>query len=84
LLALSTLQRAHLTFSSHTLASHGGAAGNAHGACRVVFHQGEDVALFREPTVAADSALARFLASRTKQYQTNDVSQIGVNPCAKP
>lgn len=63
LLALSTSQPAHLTFSLHTLASHGGAAGIAHDGWGVAFYQGEDVALFREPTAAADSALVRFLES---------------------
>lgn len=64
LLALSTSQPAHLTFSLHILASHGGAAGIAHHGWDVAFSQGEDVALFREPTAAADNALVRFLELR--------------------
>jgi predicted glutamine amidotransferase len=61
LLALSSAQSVRLTFSLHTLASHGGAAGIAHDGWGVAFYQGEDVALFREPGAAADSALVRFL-----------------------
>jgi predicted glutamine amidotransferase len=61
LLAVSSSQPAELTFSLHTLASHGGAAGIAHDGWGVAFYQGADVALFREPTAAADSALVRFL-----------------------
>jgi predicted glutamine amidotransferase len=61
LLAVSSSQPARLTFSLHTLASHGGAAGIAHDGWGVAFYQGADVALFREPAAAADSALVRFL-----------------------
>ena len=61
LLPLSTSQPAQLTFSLHTLASHGGAAGVAHDGWGVASYQGTDVELFREPSAAADSALVRLL-----------------------
>ncbi len=61
LLAVSSSQPAELTFSLRALASHGGAAGIAHDGWGVAFYQGADVALFREPKAAADSALVRFL-----------------------
>ena len=64
LLALSSSQPAQLTFSLHTLASRGGGGGTAHDGWGVAFYQGEDVALFREPAAAADSALVRFLESQ--------------------
>lgn len=61
LLAVSTSQPTRLTFSLHRLASHGSTAGLAHDGWGVAFYQGTDVALFREPAAAADSALVRFL-----------------------
>lgn len=61
LLAVSTSQPTRLTFSLHRLAQHGSVAGLAHDGWGVAFYQGSDVALFREPTAAADSALVRFL-----------------------
>lgn len=61
LLALSTSQPTRLTFSLHTLASHGGEAGNMRDGWGVAFYQGEDVALFREPLAASGSALVRYL-----------------------
>lgn len=61
LLALSTSQPARLTFSLHTLASRGGLAGGTHDGWGVAFYQGEDVALFREPSAAEGSALVSFL-----------------------
>ena len=64
LLALSSSRPAHLTFSLQTLAAHGGAAGSTHDGWGVAFYQGKDVALFREPSAAADSALVRFLESQ--------------------
>ena len=63
LLALSTSHSARLTFSLHTLAAHGGEAGNMRDGWGVAFYQGDDVALFREPRAAADSALVRYLES---------------------
>ena len=64
LLALSTSQPVRLTFSLHTLASRGGEAGTAHDGWGVAFYQGADVALFREPRAAGDSALVRYLETQ--------------------
>ncbi len=64
LLALSTSQPARLTFSLHTLASHGGEGGKAADGWGVAFYQGEDVALFREPMAAGNSALVRYLETQ--------------------
>ncbi len=61
LLAVSSALPARLTFSLQTLASHGNATGRAQDGWGVAFYAGEDVALFREPGAAADSALVRFL-----------------------
>jgi len=61
LLALSSSTPARLTFSLQTLAARGGASGSSHDGWGVAFYQGNDVALFREPAAAADSALVRFL-----------------------
>lgn len=61
LLAVSSSQAARLTFSLRRLAAHGAATDLAHDGWGVAFYQGPDVALFREPTAAADSALVRFL-----------------------
>ena len=61
LLALSTSLPTQLTFSLHTLASHAGDGGSARDGWGVAFYQGEDVALFREPQAAGDSALVRYL-----------------------
>ena len=64
LLALSSAQPARLTFSLRTLAARGGVAGPTHDGWGVGFYQGRDVALFREPAAAADSALVRHLESQ--------------------
>ena len=64
LLAMSSSQPARLTFSLRTLASRGGLAGNTHDGWGVAFYQGKDVALFREPAAAGDSALVRYLESQ--------------------
>jgi len=64
LLALSSSQPVRLTFSLKTLAARGGVAGSSHDGWGVAFYQGQDVALFREPTAAADSALVRYLESQ--------------------
>lgn len=64
LLALSSSEPAHLTFSLRTLAARGGEAGTTHDGWGVAFYQGEDVALFREPLAASDSALVRYLESQ--------------------
>ena len=64
LLALSSSLPARLNFSLHTLASHGRDGGTTQDGWGVAFYQGDDVALFREPTAAGDSALVRFLESK--------------------
>ena len=64
LLAMSSSRPAQLTFSLQTLAARGDAAGSTHDGWGVAFYQGKDVALFREPSAAADSALVRFLESQ--------------------
>ena len=61
LLAMSSSQMARLTFSLRRLAARGSAAELAHDGWGVAFYEGADVALFREPIAAADSALVRFL-----------------------
>ena len=63
LLAMSSLQPVRLTFSLETLASHGAANGRYRDGWGVAFYQGHDVALFREPTPAGDSALIQLLES---------------------
>ena len=63
LLAVSTSRPARLAFSLHTLASRGSPTGGTRDGWGVAFHQGDDVALFREPGAAGDSALVRFLES---------------------
>jgi len=64
LLALSSSQPARLTFSLQTLAARGSMASSTHDGWGVAFYQGDDVALFREPAAAADSALVRHLESQ--------------------
>lgn len=64
LLALSTSQPAQLTFSLKTLAARGSAEGGVHDGWGVAFYQGVDVALFREPRAAGDSALVRYLETQ--------------------
>jgi predicted glutamine amidotransferase len=64
LLALSSSRPAHLTFSLQALAARGGTTGSSHDGWGVAFYQDSDVALFREPAAAADSALVRFLESQ--------------------
>lgn len=61
LLALSMSQPARLTFSLHTLAARGGEDGTTRDGWGVAFYQGDDVALFREPAAAGNSALVRYL-----------------------
>ena len=64
LLALSSSRPARLTFSLHTLAARGGLLGRSHDGWGVAFCEGSDVALFREPRPAADSALVQFLETQ--------------------
>jgi glutamine amidotransferase len=61
LLALSMSQPARLTFSLHTLAARGGEGGTTRDGWGVAFYEGDDVALFREPAAAGNSALVRYL-----------------------
>lgn len=61
LFAMSSLRPARLTFSLETLAAHGSASGRYRDGWGVAFYQGNDVALFREPTAAGDSPLVRHL-----------------------
>ena len=49
LLAMSTLQAAHLTFSLETLARHSGISCSNRDGWGTAFYQGHDMALFREP-----------------------------------
>lgn len=61
LLALSTRHAAHLNVSLDALAGHSGPAYGTRDGWGAAFYQGNDVALFREPIAASDSALARWL-----------------------
>jgi len=61
LLAMSSSSPAQLTFSLAALASHSGNGGNSRDGWGAAFYQDQDVALFREPSAAHDSALVRFL-----------------------
>ncbi len=64
LLGMSSRQPVQLTFSLETLASHSAPPGNHRDGWGAAFYQGQDVALFREPTMASESLLVRCL---TKQ-----------------
>lgn len=64
LLALSSSQPTRLTFSLEVLAARGSLRSSTHDGWGVAFYQGRDVALFREPAAAADSALVRHLESQ--------------------
>jgi glutamine amidotransferase len=64
LLAMSSSRPARLTFSLETLAAHGAAGGRYRDGWGAAFYQDKDVALFREPRAAGDSALVRFLESQ--------------------
>lgn len=61
---MSSSQQVRLTFSLQTLAARGSTAGRLHDGWGVAFYQGPDVALFREPAPAADSALVRYLEAQ--------------------
>lgn len=64
LLALSSALPTRLTFSLHTLAARGSQQGTTHDGWGVAFYQGDDAAVFREPSAAQDSSLVRFLESQ--------------------
>jgi len=61
LLAMSSRRPTHLTFSLETLAAHGGPTSKYRDGWGAAFYQDKDVALFREPMAAGDSALVRFV-----------------------
>ena len=61
LLAMSTRHAAHLNVSLETLAGHSDPAFGTRDGWGAAFYQGNDVALFREPIAASDSALVRWL-----------------------
>ena len=64
LLAMSSRRPTRLTFSLETLAAHGAATGRNRDGWGAAFYQDNDVAIFREPTAAGDSALIRFIEKR--------------------
>lgn len=64
LLAMSARHAAHLTVSLEALARHSGPACSTRDGWGAAFYQGHDVALFREPIAADDSALVRWLGQR--------------------
>lgn len=53
-----------LTFCLQALAARGSLTSSTHDGWGVAFYQGPDVALFREPAAAADSALVRYLETQ--------------------
>ncbi len=61
LFSMSSLRTTRLTFSLETLAAHGAGTGRYRDGWGTAFYQGHDVALYREPAAAGDSALVRFL-----------------------
>ena len=64
LLALSSRRSTHLTFSLETLAAHGSRTGRNRDGWGAAFYQDNDVALFREPLAAGDSALVRHVETQ--------------------
>jgi len=64
LLAMSSRRPTRLTFSLETLAAHSGRTGRYRDGWGAAFYQDNDVALFREPTAAGDSALVRFVEAQ--------------------
>lgn len=64
LLAMSSRRATELNVSLQTLAAHSAGASTTRDGWGVGFYQGNDVALFREPTAASDSPLARFLQTQ--------------------
>ncbi len=64
LLAMSCALPTQLNFSLHALASHSGPASGTRDGWGVAFYQGRDVAHFREPVAASDSALVPLLESK--------------------
>lgn len=70
LLAMSSSQPARLSISLQVLASRGGSAASTRDGWGAAYYQGLDVALFREPTTAADSALAHYLETQGPMTST--------------
>ncbi len=64
LLAMSSRRSTQLNFSLQTLAAHSADASSTRDGWGVAFYQGNDAALFREPTAASGSPLVRFLQSQ--------------------
>lgn len=64
LLGMSSLGATQLALSFQTLAAHSGGASTTRDGWGVAFYQGNDVALYREPVAASDSALVQFLRSQ--------------------
>lgn len=64
LLAMSSRCSTKLTFSLEALASHSSRTGRHRDGWGAAFYQDNDVALFREPGAANDSALVRFLETQ--------------------
>lgn len=58
---MSSLRPTQLTFSLQTLTAHSAGPSTTRDGWGVAFYQGDDVALFREPSAASDSPLVRFL-----------------------
>lgn len=61
LLGMSSRNPVQLTFSLEALASHSAPPGSHREGWGAAFYQDKDVALFREPVAASESALVRFL-----------------------
>jgi glutamine amidotransferase len=64
LLAMSSRRPSRLTFSLETLAAHSRPPGKHRDGWGAAFFRDNDVALFREPAAASDSALVRFLEAQ--------------------
>lgn len=64
LFAMSSLRTTRLTFSFETLAARGAGSGRYRDGWGTAFYQGNDVALYREPAAAGDSALVRLLEAQ--------------------
>ncbi len=64
LLGISSRRLTRLTFSLEALAAHSGPLSTARDGWGAGFYQGRDVALFREPGAASDSAMVRLLETQ--------------------
>ena len=70
LFAMSSRIETTIRISMQVLAQRGGATGLLGDGWGVGFYDGDDARIFREPTAAADSALAQFIASQTLRSRT--------------